>query len=419
MRVIAGFSFPCLIFFCRKSHQNGEEAAAENMAQATENTCLDNFPNEKRTILFESDDNCECLDTNDFERNTRESSELLAAEALLELRSKTQYFSEKKEDIHKLVNKDNFTLFDLLRTDDDLKVFTGINFNLLQNLSEAFSLSQKKQIYYHVVSVEERIVLCLCKLKLNLTFKCLSVLFRLNRKICTQHFINTLHTLAFILKNAIYWPTKEEILCSMPICFNEFQETFAVLDCTEIAIEKPKCLNCRLRLYSHYKGCETMKFLVAVAPSGLIIYVSEPFGGRASDKAILNHSKILRKLEANRDAVMVDKGIAIEEECAAARIKLIIPPRLGKNKQLGKADVTMTKHVASARVHVERTIQRIKLFEIMKSKITQKIAPYMDEICKVVCGIVNLSESIIDDDGFPNTQSAPMVKKKKKLFNCQ
>ena len=85
-------------------------------------------------------------------------------------------------------------------------------------------------------------------------------------------------------------------------------------------------------MYSHYKGGETIKFLIGISPSGLIIYLSEPFGSRALDKAIFNQSNILDILEPTRDAIMVDKGFSIEEECAAARIQLIIPPKLGKSK---------------------------------------------------------------------------------------
>lgn len=51
------------------------------------------------------------------------------------------------------------------------------------------------------------------------------------------------------------------------------------LDCTKIPVEKPKCLNCNLCLYSHYK------FLRVVYPSGLITYLNKPFG-ESADKGI-------------------------------------------------------------------------------------------------------------------------------------
>ena len=181
---------------------------------------------------------------------------------------------------------------ELLKTDESLKVFCGINFTLLHNLKDVLMQCERKPNQYKC-SVETRIVMCLCKLKLNLSFKCLAVLFRLSRQTCSNVFLVTLHSLAYILEDVIYWPTKEEILKSMPKCFQKFKQTFIVLDCTEIPVEKPKCLSCNLRLYSHYKGCETLKFLIGISPSGLIIFISDPFGGRASDKAIFNKSKLI------------------------------------------------------------------------------------------------------------------------------
>ena len=87
---------------------------------------------------------------------------------------------------------------------------------------------------------------------------------------------------------------------------------------------------------------------------------------------------------------MVDKGFAIEEECGIARLKLLMPPKLGKNKQLCVKNVQSTVEIASARVHVERAIQRMKLFNILKSKISLKMAPYMGEVVKIICALVNL-----------------------------
>lgn len=71
-----------------------------------------------------------------------------------------------------------------------------------------------------------------------------------------------------------------------------------------------------------------------------------------------------------------------------------------KKKQLSSADVSSTIEIASARVHVERSIQRIKLFQIMKSTICKTMAPHMTEIIQVICGIVNLKEPIMSDDKF-------------------
>lgn len=381
---------------------SGDREHSNNVSCENSQSDSVNDSEQKCNLNHNSEEQSESLN---YQYESYTYSEVVAANILLELQSKcndskNENFIKKAEEINVEINKrKTFNFMQLLKSDDDLKIFTGINFQLLKNLTNAVKLCENKR-NSGALTVEERIVLCLCKLKLNLSFKCLAVLFSLSRQSASHCFLVTLHTLAFILEKAIYWPSKEQIMKSMPKCFEKFKDTYIILDCTEIPVERPKCLKCRLRLYSHYKGCETVKILIGVSPSGLIIFVSEPFGGRASDKAIFNHSKILEKLEPTRDAIMVDKGFSIEEECAFNRIKLYIPPKLSKNNQLSVEDVTSTVKIASARVHVERAIQRMKLYQILKSKISSNTAPYMNEICKVICGIVNLSNSILDDKRF-------------------
>ena len=129
-----------------------------------------------------------------------------------------------------------------------------------------------------------------------------------------------------ILLSVVSRVSKEEIVRNMLKCFAKFRATTSVLDCTEIKIQQPMCLKCRVKFYSHYKGGLTVKFRTKVTPAGLIISVSESFGGRASDKTIFNHSGILQHLESKRDAIMVDKGFLIDDECMQKKIQLIRPP---------------------------------------------------------------------------------------------
>ncbi|XP_039312190.1 uncharacterized protein LOC120359286 [Solenopsis invicta] len=289
----------------------------------------------------------------------------------------------------------------LIKNDDQLITFTGINHSLLSSLTEAVILCEKKHYTNKFSnSVQDRIVLCLCKLQLNLPFSCLAVLFGLNRKSCSKNVYYMIQLLSTILKKVIYRPSKEEIMKSMPKCFENFKQTLIVLDCTEISVEKPTSLKCWLKLYSHYKGCETVKLLIGVAPSGLITFLSEAYGGRASDKTIFNQSKIIDKMDATRDAIMVDKGFNIKMECLENNVQLIIPPKLGQNTQLNTDKVAHTNKIAAARVHVERAIQRFKMFKIVKCKISWTLIPYIDDICTIIAGLTNLKNPILADDKF-------------------
>ncbi|KAJ8688011.1 hypothetical protein QAD02_023806 [Eretmocerus hayati] len=209
-------------------------------------------------------------------------------------------------------NGHNVNLLGMIRDDEELIAFTGVSGSLLESLTNAVLLCEdpKKQKRFSN-SARERVALCLCKLKMNMSFRCLAVRFAMNRKVCSRNFTYMVDLLSDILQDFIYWPTHEQNRDSMPKCFENFAKTRIVLDCTEIPIEVPNCLKCRLQLYSHYKGCETVKFLIGITPCGSISYKSKAYGGRASDKAIFVRSDLLDKLDPCRDAVMVDKVAAL------------------------------------------------------------------------------------------------------------
>ena len=62
------------------------------------------------------------------------------------------------------------------------------------------------------------------------------------------------------------------------------------------------------------------------------------------------------------DSVLVDKGFDITYDCMVRGAKLLIPPFLCKNTQLSKKKVIVTRKIAHLRIHIERAIGRIKLF---------------------------------------------------------
>src|SRR5699024_9048739 len=114
-------------------------------------------------------------------------------------------------------------------------------------------------------------------LKLDIPFTALSILFNVSHTSAQTYFQVIVSKLGLCLKALIRFPSKDEILCNMPFCFQNFPNTRIVLDCTEIEVEKSKCLKCRTRAYSFYKGRHTVKFLLGAAPSGLITFLSKAY----------------------------------------------------------------------------------------------------------------------------------------------
>ncbi|KAJ8976148.1 hypothetical protein NQ317_018087 [Molorchus minor] len=179
-----------------------------------------------------------------------------------------------------------------------------------------------------------------------------------------------------------------------------FESTRIILDCTEIIIQKPKCLCCRIRCYCQYKLNNTIKFMTGVSPGGLITYVSKCYGGRTSDKAIFEQSGLIKQLEMSKDAIMVDKGFLIDKICEDYDIRLYRPPFLRAKNQLAREESRLNVAIASARVHVERANQRIKLFAILNSKMQWPLVSLSEDIFTIACAITNLSPPIIADDKF-------------------
>lgn len=281
--------------------------------------------------------------------------------------------SSKMKSVH-------FILPDLLNSDKDLNIWTGVpSLDLLQEICLACrKLEQTLYPRQFNMHTTDRVILTLAKFKQNLSYEALGILFHISGVTVSCYISHMIQILRRVLTPFVYWPSKEEISSNIPQCFRQhFPNVTLVLDCTEIPVATPKCLNCRISCYSNYKGRRTVKFLIGVTPAGLISFISNAYTGKSSDKYIFNEEKIIQRLEAHRDEVMVDKGVSIQHECLEHHIKLHIPPFM-KNERLNAAEASRNEAIAKARIHVERVIQRVKLFNILTDYITPTNLGHID-----------------------------------------
>ena len=153
----------------------------------------------------------------------------------------------------------------------------------------------------------------------------------------------------------IMWLPRETIRATLPSSFKDFKKTTCIIDCAETFIQRPINLKDRAETYSSYKGHNTAKYLVGISPHGQIMFVSRSYGGRASDKFIVNDCGFLDYIRPG-DEIMADRGFTIEEELFQKRAKLNIPAFTKGQKQLEDNDVTDTRRIANVRIHVERAI---------------------------------------------------------------
>lgn len=71
---------------------------------------------------------------------------------------------------------------------------------------------------------------------------------------------------------------------------NIFDNSVAVIiDCFEIAIEQPSNLKAKAQTWSSYKNKNTVKYLIAITPQGVISYISKGCGGKVNDKHITEY----------------------------------------------------------------------------------------------------------------------------------
>lgn len=133
----------------------------------------------------------------------------------------------------------------------------------------------------------------------------------------------------------------------------------------------------------------------------MITFVSKPYGGRASD-VIFEQSNLISLMD-RQDALMVDRGFKIDNICNKKGITIIRPPFLKGKNQFTREEALEFKSIASARVHIERINQRIKVFKIVQNKFCWGHAHLAHDIMIIISGICNLGSPIFSADKF-NTQ---------------
>ena len=168
----------------------------------------------------------------------------------------------------------------------------------------------------------------------------------------------------------------------------------AIIDCTEVPIQRPSLALANGQIYSFYKGRPTAKLLGACTPVGTVSFLSSGAGGAMSDKRLVKESGILSKFEPG-DTVLADRGFNIQELLLPYRANLAIPPFLKKKKQFSLEEDARTKQVANARIHIERVIGRVKDFDILTSELPLDMFDLFDHMAVVICALVNLQEPVI------------------------
>lgn len=285
--------------------------------------------------------------------------------------------------------------------DDKVRLFTGFP-----------SFQKLKLIYGHVhpwllsnasLSPFQQFIFTMLRLRLNVTLTFLCYLFHISNNTGTRLFQNCINVLyKRIVPLLVKWPGRDELRLTLPYCFrNGFSQCICIIDCFEIFTDKPQLYLARSQTYSSYKAHNTMKYLIGITPQGTISFISRGWGGRPSDKHIVQNSGILNHLLPG-DLVLADRGFDVADSVALFNAELRIPAFTRGKKQLDPIDIEKTRGLASVRIHVERVIGHTRqTFTILNGPIPLYLLEssneemLLDKIVHVCYAITNLSESVV------------------------
>jgi len=235
----------------------------------------------------------------------------------------------------------------------------------------------------------------LMKLRLGLTNEFLAKIFSISASTCSRTVTTWIKFLAVQLKGLVIWPDKIAIKKMLPASLaRKYPSLRCILDCSETFIDRPRDLKLQAATWSDYKKHNTLKYLVAIAPNGYISFISQAWGGRATDRHIVQQSGFLDLVEPY-DVVMADRGFPIQEDLLYKMAKLEIPPPSSGLEQMCAQHVAKTRKIANVRIHVERAINRLKWFQILSTQLPLSMAIMLDDILIICAALCNLLPPLV------------------------
>ena len=303
-----------------------------------------------------------------------------------------------------------------IRSDSKMKFYTGIQtvalFNMLFDLikpclpsmvywrgtrtvSPSKYIGNKKR-RNQKVPLRDQFLLVLMRLRLGLMNEDLADRFRISPGVCSNIFTTWIKMLAALYGKALVrWLPRDVIRSNLPDSFKKISpKTRCIIDCTEIFMERSKSLHVQASTWSDYKKHNTLKVLVAISPHGYIMFLSSCYGGRTSDQFICSNSGLFHLLDPG-DEVMADRGFQIKEDLLHFYCSLNVPPGARVKSQMTSYECKKTRMVANLRIHVERAINRIKEFKIIKNIMPINMLPLADDIIQVCAALCNIQPPLI------------------------
>lgn len=150
----------------------------------------------------------------------------------------------------------------------------------------------------------EEMIITLVRLRTGLTVWLLADMVSVSETRITEIFHTWIHILAVVTKPLRQWADKDQIRRHMPNRLRrDYPKTTVIIDCSEFYVQKPSNPTAQIQTFSSYKSHNTYKCLLGINPTGAFMYVSELYGGNASDKYIVENSDFLDYIQHGDDVM--------------------------------------------------------------------------------------------------------------------
>uniref|UniRef100_A0A8C5GBF5 DDE Tnp4 domain-containing protein n=1 Tax=Gouania willdenowi TaxID=441366 RepID=A0A8C5GBF5_GOUWI len=245
------------------------------------------------------------------------------------------------------------------------------------------------------LNIKSEFLMVLMKLRVGLTNEFLASILSIGASSCSNIITTWIKFLGAQLRGLVFWPDKNSIRTMLPASLQEkYPNLRCILDCSETFIDRPRDLKLQAATWSDNKKHNTLKYLVGIAPNGHISFMSKAWGGRTTDRQIVQQSGFLDLVDPH-DLIMADRGFPIQEDLLFKMAKLLIPPPSSGLEQMCSQNVAQTKKVANVRIHVERAINRLKWFQILSTTLPVTMAHLFDDILIICAALSNLLPPLI------------------------
>ncbi|KAL7298197.1 hypothetical protein TKK_0009192 [Trichogramma kaykai] len=367
--------------------------------------CTSEEFNDNNSIGLICEDEIEDIE-NQFNKSLDKSTQTLEnnfnVDYVKELELKLKNSEKIIEQLNFQIKAKEFSKDSFMGNDSRTLYYTG-----LPNTETLFIIHETVHSYLEPIknkcalSTFQQLILTLIKLRLNSPFTDLAERFNISLPTASRTFRKTINILFICFSKLIVWPEREILNLQQ---FKSFKRITVIIDCFEIFIEGSEDLLANAESWSQYKHHKTIKVLIGITALGGISFISKAWGGRTSDKHIVENSGFLKHLLPG-DVVLADRGFLVQESLDSIGVSLNIPAFTKGVNQLHPMDLQKTRTIANVRIHVERVIGVLKqryqiLFGILPLDMlypNSQGESLIDKVIVVCSALFNLSPSIITE----------------------